>query len=75
MLTIQIRVKTNARESSLANEPDGMWLAKVKSQPVSGKANAELIALVAEYFGCRKADVTIRRGTTGKMKLVQIAEE
>ncbi len=72
MPTIQVRVKPNARESSIAEGVNGIWLAKLKSPPVDGKANAELIGLVAEHFGCRKADVTIRSGATGKMKLVQI---
>jgi len=74
MPSLQIRVKPNARESSLVKGPDGIWLAKLKSPPVDGKANAELIALVAKQFGCRKADVTIRSGASGRMKFVQIAE-
>lgn len=72
MHTIQVRVKPNARESSLVAGEDGVWLAKLKSPPVDGRANAELISLVAEQFGCRKADVTIRSGASGRMKLVQI---
>lgn len=75
MPTISIRVKPNARESSLVKGTDGIWLAKLKSPPVDGKANTELIALVAEQFGCRKADVTIRSGASGRTKLVQIAED
>lgn len=76
MPTIQVRVKPNARESSLvegisADGTAGVWLAKLKSPPVDGKANAELIALVAEHFGCRKADVTIKSGASGRVKLVQ----
>jgi hypothetical protein len=39
---------------------------------VDGKANAELVTLVAERFGCRKADVEIRGGASGRMKLVRI---
>jgi uncharacterized protein (TIGR00251 family) len=74
MPTIQVRVKPNARESSLVEGADGVWLAKLKSPPVDGKANSELIALIAERFGCRKADVTIRTGASGRMKLVLIAE-
>jgi uncharacterized protein len=75
MPTIQIRVKPNARESSLTQGDDGVWLAKLKSPPVDGKANAELIALVAEQFGCRKAEVVIRSGASGRMKIVQYADE
>ena len=72
MKTIQIRVKPNARESSLTPGQDGILVAKLKSPPVDGKANAELIGLVAAQFGCRKVDVTIRSGASGRIKLVQI---
>ena len=53
---------------------DGTWLAQLKSAPVDGKANAELIALIAENFGCRKAQVTIKAGAGGRMKLVRIGD-
>lgn len=69
---IQVKVKPNAKASLLAQAKDGTWLAQLKSPPVDGKANRELIELVAEHFGCRKADVTIRSGAAGRMKLVQI---
>jgi uncharacterized protein (TIGR00251 family) len=70
---IQVKVKPNARTSELCQGDDGLWLAQLKSPPVDGKANAELIALVAKHFGCRKADVTIKRGAAGRVKLVEIA--
>ena len=73
MKTLQIKVKPNARTSSL-EEADGVWLAQLKSPPVDGKANAELIGLVAEKFGCRKAQVTIKVGASGRVKLVQIKD-
>jgi uncharacterized protein (TIGR00251 family) len=67
-----VKVKPQARSSSLEQLEDGTWRAMLKSPPVDGKANAELIALVAERFGCRKADVTIRSGASGRMKLVRV---
>jgi uncharacterized protein (TIGR00251 family) len=72
MATLQIKVKPNARTSSLEQAADGSWLAQLKSPPVDGKANAELIALVAQRFGCRRTDVSIRSGASGRMKLVKI---
>ncbi len=72
MITIQVKVKPNARVSTLERNDDGTWLARIKSPPVDGKANAELIALIAERFHCRKADVEIRSGAGGRMKLVRI---
>jgi uncharacterized protein len=69
---LQIRVKPRARISSLTQAPDGTWLATLKSPPVDGKANEELVALVAEHFQCRKAAVSIKSGASGRMKLVKV---
>ncbi|MCX6938656.1 MAG: DUF167 domain-containing protein [Verrucomicrobia bacterium] len=71
---IQVKVKPNARESTLTEAPAGQpWLAKLKSPPVDGRANEELIALVAEHLGRRKADVTLKSGASGRIKLVLVA--
>ena len=72
-LVLQIKVKPNARASSLVQQPDGTWMAQLKSPPVDGKANKELIALIADHFGCRKSDVVIKSGVSGRTKLVRIA--
>jgi uncharacterized protein len=69
---IQVKVKPNSRVSTLEQGSDGVWQARLKAPPVDGKANAELVALIADHFGCRKADVVIRSGAGGRMKLVRI---
>lgn len=69
---IQVKVTPRARVSSLTQAADGTWIAKLKAPPVDGKANAELIALVAEQFGCSRSAVTIKVGAGGRMKLVRI---
>jgi uncharacterized protein (TIGR00251 family) len=69
---VQVKVTARARESSLTQLSDGTWVAKLKSPPVDGKANAELIALVAGQFGCSKASVSIKAGASGRLKLVRI---
>jgi uncharacterized protein (TIGR00251 family) len=69
---LQVRVKPRSGASELSQAADGTWIAKLKSAPVDGKANAELIALVAEKFGCRKAGVTIKSGAAARTKLVHI---
>ena len=69
---IQVKVTPRARESSLTQMPDGTWVAKLKSPPVDGKANAELIVLIAKHFKCRKSAVSIKAGASGRMKLVRI---
>lgn len=69
---IQVKVTPRARVSSLTQAADGTWVAKLKSPPVDGKANAELIALVAEQFGCSKRAVSIKMGGSGRIKLVRV---
>ena len=69
---IQVKVKPNARTSTFEPAGDGTWLVQIKSAPIDGKANAELIALVADHFQCRKSAVSIKSGASGRMKLVRI---
>jgi len=70
---IQVKVKPNAGQSALTQCVDGTWLAHIKSPPVDGKANKELIALVAQQFACSKAAVSLKTGGSSRLKLVQIA--
>lgn len=73
MAVIQVKAKPNARSRSLEEVSPGLWQAQLKSPPVDGKANKELIALVAEHFGLPKSAVTIKSGGSGRMKRVHIA--
>lgn len=69
---VQIRVKPQSRVSALTQGDDGQWLAQIKSLPVDGKANEELISLVAKQFGCAKSKVSIKSGAASRVKLVRI---
>ena len=71
--SLLVKVKPNARQSSLERREDGSWLAQLKSPPVDGKANAELIALLAREFGCAKSAVEIATGAGARVKRVRIA--
>jgi uncharacterized protein (TIGR00251 family) len=69
---LQVKVKPNARTSELVQAADGTWSARLKSAPVDGKANEELVALVARQFKCPKASVSIKAGMSGRTKLVKV---
>jgi len=71
--TLQVTVKPGARNSLLAQQPDGSWRAELKAPPVDGKANAELIALVAKQFSLRKSQVKIKSGAGARMKRVELS--
>ncbi|MFM9887433.1 MAG: DUF167 domain-containing protein [Burkholderiales bacterium] len=74
MKTLRIKVKPNARASEMTEQMDGTWLAQVKSAPIDGKANEELVALVARHFKLRKAQVIIKSGASGRLKTIHIED-
>jgi uncharacterized protein YggU (UPF0235/DUF167 family) len=49
---LQVKVRPRAKVSELSQSADGTWVARLKSPPVDGKANEELVGLVAERFQC-----------------------
>ncbi len=53
---------------------DGSYIARLKSPPIDGKANTELISLVSKQFGVTKTSVTIKSGSGARLKLVAIDE-
>lgn len=73
-LVISVKVKPNAKNSLFEALPDGSYKAELKSAPVDGKANKELIALVAKHFKVAKSAVDIKNGASGKMKRLVISQ-
>ena len=71
---IQVKVTARSRVSSLTQLEDGTWVAKLKSPPVDGKANAELFELLAEHFGVSKGLIAIKSGAGARLKLVVIGD-
>lgn len=69
-IVLSIKVKPNAKRSLFEPAEDGLWKAELKAAPVDGKANKELIALVAKYFKVAKSKVDIKHGASGKLKRV-----
>jgi uncharacterized protein len=67
-----IQVKPRSRVSALERGEDGAWTAWLRAPPVDGRANRELIELVAREFGCPKSAVSIKSGASGRVKRVTI---
>ena len=71
-ITLQLKAKPGSSRSGLVQEADGTWTAWLKSPPVDGKANAELIALVARHFAVPKSAVSIHSGGGSRFKRVKV---
>ena len=72
LVTIRVKVKPSSRQSALEPTSDGQWLARLRSPPVDGRANRELVELVAERFACPKSAVSIKSGAGSRLKVVTI---
>ncbi|MEQ1541233.1 MAG: DUF167 domain-containing protein [Novosphingobium sp.] len=68
---LAIRVTPGARSESVA-VADGRVVIKVRVKPEDGKANAAVLALLAEALGIATSRLHMLRGATGRDKLVQI---
>ncbi|MBE9227067.1 DUF167 domain-containing protein [Phormidium sp. LEGE 05292] len=68
----QVKVKPNSKQQKIQEEADGSLTVHLKSPPVDGKANEELIKLLAKKFNVSKSQITIKSGLSSKTKLVEI---
>ena len=72
---VWVTVKPKSKRPAIALLEDGTLLVRLASPPVAGKANAELVGAIAEYYAIPKSRVTITSGLTAKRKLVEIEED
>ncbi|OLP19747.1 hypothetical protein BST81_04225 [Leptolyngbya sp. 'hensonii'] len=68
----QVKVKPNSKAQKIIEEVDGSLTIHLKSPPVDGKANEELIKLLAQKFQVPKSGVRIQTGLSSRNKLVEI---
>lgn len=75
MKVLSVKVKPNSKRQEIRQEEDGSFTAYLKSPPVDGKANQELIQLLAKRFDVPKSYIRIKAGATSKNKLIEIEVE
>ena len=63
-----VHVRPRARRAKVGGEHAGALEVRVRAAPVDGAANAEVIALVAESLGVRRADVELVSGAKTRRK-------
>ncbi|WP_293147240.1 MULTISPECIES: DUF167 domain-containing protein [unclassified Microcoleus] len=73
MKMFAVKVKPNSKQQSIEEKPDGSLTIHLKSPPVDGKANQELIVLLAKKFKVSKSAIAIKSGLSSRNKLVEVA--
>ena len=69
---ITIRLQPRASRSEIVGERDGRVVVRVTAPAVDGRANAALLALVAERAGVPNGAVELVRGGASRDKVVRV---
>lgn len=72
-IVLSIRVTPRGGRDALAAGTDEHFAARLAAAPVEGKANAALLALVADRFGVAGRAVTLIGGDTARLKRLHVA--
>ncbi len=71
-MIIRVRVIPNASRNEVVGRIGSTVRVKVAAPAIDGKANAELVDFLSEFFEVRNRGVKIVRGQKGKEKTVEI---
>ena len=69
---ITLYVQPGAKKSEVAGEHDGALKLRINAPPVEGKANAAVVAFVAERCGVAKNRVALIAGELNRHKRVAV---
>ena len=69
-----VTVKPNAKKTMVTMPLPGELLVQVKAPPQDGKANEAVVKALAQFFKVPQTHMKIKRGITGKKKLIEIQE-
>jgi uncharacterized protein (TIGR00251 family) len=72
MMRVSVKVKPNSKQPRIERETDGALTVYLKSPPIEGRANEELIERLAAHFGVPKSRIRIKTGLASRTKLLEI---
>ncbi|MDP3953422.1 MAG: DUF167 domain-containing protein [bacterium] len=72
-MNLSVEIKPNSHQASLERLDGGSYRACLRSPAVEGKANQELIEVLASHFGVAKSMVEIISGLKSRRKKVNIS--
>lgn len=71
-LTLSIQAKPGARQTKLVSTTPTQLHIMLSARPVDNAANQALVEFLAESFQCRRSDVHVVSGATGRDKVVRM---
>ena len=71
-LLLSLKIQPRASKTAWAGPLGNVIKLRLAAVPVAGKANAALLAWLAEEFGVAAHRISLEQGSTGRLKLVRI---
>ena len=71
-MKLSVKVKPNARQQKIEEDGMGNLVVWLKSHPVEGKANRELIELLSKKFKVPKSQISLKSGQASRQKIIEI---
>lgn len=70
---LRLRVAPGARRSEVVGRHGEGWKVRVAAAPERGRANDEVLDLLADALAVPRSDVALVSGATGRDKIVEVA--
>ena len=72
-VVVNVRAQPRSSRAGIDGEVEGALKVRVRSAPVDGKANKELIEVLADAFGVPKSRIGVKSGEGARTKRIFIS--
>ncbi|MDD5726870.1 MAG: DUF167 domain-containing protein [Patescibacteria group bacterium] len=74
-MKLLVRIVPNAKQSEAVGWEGQTLKVRIAAPPLEGKANAELIKLIAELCDCSPSEIEILKGMGSKYKTLEVPRQ
>ena len=71
IMLVNVRVTPNAKKTEITKEGEALKV-RLAAPAADGKANSELLGVLAAHFGVRKPSVIIVKGRKSRNKVIDV---
>ena len=71
-ITLRVRARPGAHRDAIAGVREGELLVEVKARAEKGKANEELVRVLARELGVPRGSIVLKRGGSSRRKVLEL---
>ena len=73
-MLIKVKVFPGSKKQEIIKKSKDSFDVKVKSKPIQGRANQELVGMLAEYFKIHENKIRFIKGFKQRNKIIEIID-